>query len=51
MSKKLTRNSGTQLQRLSSVSPGPRLRLVFATGTPEAEVTLHGLALEGTKQV
>ena len=31
--------------------PGSRLRFVLATGILEAEVTLDGLALEGTKQV
>ena len=50
-SKKLTHDR-TQLQGLSSVLPRSRLRFVFAsTGISEAEVTLHCVALEGTKQV
>ena len=30
---------------------GPHLRFVLTTGIFESEVTLDGLALEGTKQV
>ena len=46
---KFTPDSLTQLQRLSSVSPRSRLRFVLSTGISGTEVTLHDLALEGTK--
>jgi len=49
--KTLTAFSCSQFQKLPSLLPGLHLKFVLGTGISEAEVTLDGLALAGTKQV